>query len=301
VLSANYALRPAHLELWSYISSKLLFYPYLIPLSSRERLGGGYLYNYEGKQQLLNDLKVAFNMYQPRTYRHWIKDKDLVSFSVTVKETDLYIRARRNLETEALRAVVKCRTPLEEYIKSNPLFLCSLEPYPVQGDSPAIVRDMAQAARTVGVGPMAAVAGAVAEAVGKELLAHTPEVIVENGGDIFMKVSRTSLIGIYANDSPLTGKIALEIKPGETPLGICTSSGTVGHSLSFGTADAVIILSPSTALADAAATAIGNSVKTAEDITAAIEKAQIIDGLAGVVIIKDDNMGMWGKVKLVSL
>lgn len=240
-------------------------------------------------------------MYEPRTYRHWIKDSDLVSFCVTVKETDLQIRAQRNLTVKASKAVAKYRTPLEEYIESHPLFLSSLEPYAVGEDAPTIVRDMAQAAGVVGVGPMAAVAGAVAEAVGKDLLAYAPEIIVENGGDIFMKISKTKLVGIYADKSPLTGKIALEIRSEETPLGICTSSGTVGHSLSFGTADAVIVLSRSAALADAAATAIGNSIKTAEDITTAIEQAQIIDGLAGVVIIKDDKMGLWGKVRIVSL
>jgi ApbE superfamily uncharacterized protein (UPF0280 family) len=240
-------------------------------------------------------------MYQPRTYRCWIKDDDLVSFNVTVKETDLYIRAASNLEAEALEAVIKHRTPLEDYIKSRPLFLHSLEPCSVEEDAPAIVGVMAQAAQIVGVGPMAAVAGAIAEAVGKDLLVCTPEVVVENGGDIFMKISRTRLIGVYAGGSSFTGKIALEISPEGTPLGVCTSSGTVGHSLSFGVADAVIVLSRSTALADAAATAIGNRVKTTEDIDVAIEQAQAIEGLAGVIVIKDDKIGMWGSVKLVAV
>jgi len=240
-------------------------------------------------------------MYQPRTYRRWIKDDDLVSFDVVVKETDLYIRAARNLEDEAIEAVIKHRAPLEEYIKSHPLFLHSLEPCSVEEDAPAVVRDMAQAAQIAGVGPMASVAGVIAEAVGKDLLAYTPEVIVENGGDIFIRILRPRLIGVYAGESPFTGKIALEINPGETPLGICTSSGTVGHSLSLGVADAVIVLSRSTALADAAATAIGNRVRTADDIDVAIEQAQVIDGLAGIIVIKDDRMGMWGSVKLVSV
>ncbi len=240
-------------------------------------------------------------MYEPRTYRHWVKDEDLVSFNVTVKETDLCIRAVCNLEMEALEAVIKYRTPLEEYIKGHPLFLHSLEPCPVEEDAPVIVRDMAQAAEKVGVGPMAAVAGAIAEAVGRDLLAHAPEVIVENGGDIFVRLSKTRLVGVYAGESPLTGKIALEIEPEDTPLGVCTSSGTVGHSLSFGGADAVIVISYWTALADAAATAIGNIVKSADDIATAIEQAQVIDGLTGVVVIKDDKMGVWGKVKLVPL
>lgn len=240
-------------------------------------------------------------MYHPRTYRHWIKDTDLVSFEVVVRETDLQIRAQRNLKAEALESVARHRTPLEEYIKSHPLFLASLEPLSVEEDAPYIVRAMAQAARVAGVGPMAAVAGAIAEVVGRDLLAHTPEVIVENGGDIFMKVLKTRLIGVYAGNSPLTGKIALEIRPEETPLGICTSSGSVGPSLSLGVADAVIVLSPSAALADAAATAVGNMVSSMEDIAQAIERAQTIEGLAGVVIIKDERIGLWGEVKVTSL
>jgi ApbE superfamily uncharacterized protein (UPF0280 family) len=240
-------------------------------------------------------------MYQPRTYRCWIKDDDLVSFNATIKETDLYIRAESNLEAEALKSVIKHRTSLEEYIKRHPFFLQSLEPCSVEEDAPAIVEVMVRAAQIAGVGPMAAVAGAIAEAVGKDLLVCTPEIVVENGGDIFTKVSKTRLIGIYAGVSSFTGKIALEISPEETPLGVCTSSGTVGHSLSLGAADAVIVLSRSTALADAAATAIGNRVKSAGDIDVAIGQAQAIDGLDGVVIIKDDKMGMWGNVKLVSV
>jgi len=240
-------------------------------------------------------------MYQPRTYRRWIKDDGLVAFGVTVRESDLYIRASSNLEAEATSAIIKYRKPLEEYINSYPLFLHSLEPYAVENDAPDIVRDMARAAGIAGVGPMAAVAGAIAEAVGRDLLAYSTEVIVENGGDIFMKLSQTRLVGVYAGESPFTGKIALEINPAETPLGVCTSSGTVGHSLSLGAADAVIVLSHSTALADAAATAIGNKVITAENIEAAMEQAQVVVGLVGVVIIKGDRIGIWGNVKLVPL
>lgn len=240
-------------------------------------------------------------MYQPRTYRCWIKDDDLVSFNVTIRETDLYIRALCNLQAEALEVVLRHRTPLEEYIENHPFFCHTLEPCRVAEDAPDVVKNMAQAAQASGVGPMAAVAGAIAEAVGNDLLAYSPEVIVENGGDIFMKTSRSRLVGIYAGVSPVSGKIALEVNPEETPLGICTSSGTVGHSLSFGTADAVVALSSSAALADAAATAIGNCVKSLDDIALAVERARNIEGLDGVIVIKGDRVGVWGKLKLVPL
>jgi ApbE superfamily uncharacterized protein (UPF0280 family) len=239
-------------------------------------------------------------MYQPRVYRHWINVSDLVSFSVVDRETDLHISAQQNLENEALTAIRNCRAPLEDYILSHSHFLSSLEPCLVENYAPSIVKDMAEAARLTGVGPMAAVAGAIAQAVGNSLMAYTKEIIVENGGDIFMKLLTTRYIGIYAGDSQLSGKIALEIEPDETPLGVCTSSGTVGHSLSFGTANAVVILSPSTTLADATATAIGNKVNTVEDITLAIEAARAIEGVTGVLVIKGDKMGLWGRVKIAT-
>jgi hypothetical protein len=240
-------------------------------------------------------------MYEPRIYRHWIKDADLVSFNVVVKQTNLYIRARRNLKNKALKSVLKHRTPLEKYIECHPLFLTTLEPYQSEAYAPTIVKEMCQASQIAGVGPMAAVAGAIAQAVGRDLLAFSPEVIVENGGDIFLKTSQKRIIGIYAGQSPFTGKMALEIKPEETPLGICTSSATIGHSLSLGNADAVIALSKSTPLADAIATAIGNIVKDADDIPTAIKRAQNIQGLYGIVIIKGDKIGAWGKVRILSL
>lgn len=237
-------------------------------------------------------------MEQPRSYRHWIKDGDLVSFHVMVKETDLYLRAQRSLKEEALKAILEYRISLEEYIERHPNFLTALEPLPVAEDAPQMVRGMAEAAQGAGVGPMAAVAGAIAERVGRKLMALSPEVIVENGGDIFLNILSRRTVGVYAGDSPFTGEIALEIEPEETPLGICTSSGTVGPSLSLGRADAVIVLSPSAALADAAATATGNLIREAGDIPKGIAFAQGIAGLRGIVIIKGDRIGVWGRVKL---
>jgi hypothetical protein len=236
--------------------------------------------------------------FQPKTYRHWIESKDLIAFNVTEKETDLYIRATSNLQRKAQRLVLKYRQQLERYIEKNPDFQTSLEPITVSKNAPAIVKVMAEAGKKAGVGPMAAVAGVIAESVGKELLGFSPEIIVENGGDIFLKVLKKRAVGIYAGDSPLTGKIGLEIKPRDTPLGICTSSGTVGHSLSRGKADAVVALAASAALADAAATAIGNKVGQVSDIDKALGFGRGIGGLRGVVIIIGGRVGVWGEIKL---
>jgi ApbE superfamily uncharacterized protein (UPF0280 family) len=237
-------------------------------------------------------------MSEPRTYRHWVKGKDLVSFNVSVRETDLHIRASTNLRRRAVRLVLKYRDMLEGYIERYPLFLTSLQPVTTSEDAPQIVQAMSGAADEVGVGPMASVAGAIAEFVGSELLAFSPEIIVENGGDIYLKSLEERVVGVYAGESSLTGRIGLVVRAEDTPLGICTSSGTVGHSLSYGQADAVIVLAKSATLADAAATAIGNLIVGADDIPKGIDFAKGINGLSGVLIIKDDNLGLWGKVKL---
>jgi len=160
---------------------------------------------------------------------------------------------------------------------------------------------MLQAAMLAQVGPMAAVAGAIAEKVGVDLLTHTQQIVVENGGDIFLKVSKDLTIGIYAGNSPLSDKIGLKILLSHTPLGVCTSSGTVGHSLSFGKSDAVTVIAQSTPLADAAATAIGNLVKEKRDIEKGLELAKFIKGIHGALIIVNDQFGAWGNIEIVSI
>ncbi|MGZ3535016.1 MAG: UPF0280 family protein [Thermodesulfobacteriota bacterium] len=141
----------------------------------------------------------------------------------------------------------------------------------------------------------------MAEIVSRDLLKLSKEVIVENGGDIYMATSKERTIGIYAGNSPLSLKIGVVISPEESPLGICTSSGTVGPSLSFGRANAVCLLSKSAALADAAATAVGNIVKEKKDIELGLEKGREIKGILGALIIVEEKMGVWGNIKLTQL
>jgi uncharacterized protein len=240
-------------------------------------------------------------MYQPRTYRDWGSGRRLVSYDVTLAETDLRVSTRRNLAGKARQAVRRHRAVIEQHIARRPAFLTSLTPLPVPRDAPDLIRTMYRAGKACGVGPMAAVAGAIAEAVGRDLLISSPEVIVENGGDIFLASELARTVAIYAGDSPFSGKIGILLQPEETPLGVCTSSGTVGHSLSFGQADAVVVLAPDTALADAAATAIGNQVTDRARIEHGLTLAQSIKGLTGVVIVAGDGLGVWGRVELVEL
>lgn len=245
-------------------------------------------------------------MHFVRTYRTLHHQDDLVHFQVAVKETDLDIGVRREQYTPELAAwcenlIKQCRRPLEEYIKRDRKFVNSLSPYTPMPDAPLIARIMAEAGSAAGVGPMAAVAGTVAEEIGKKIARRSRDVIVENGGDIYLKSNRVRRIGIYAGQSVLSNRLAVEIRPEQTPLGICTSSGTVGHSLSFGSADAVVILSPSTPLADAAATAAGNFVRDEGDIEKAVNLAYNIPGITGVLIIKGDKLAVRGRLKLIRM
>jgi ApbE superfamily uncharacterized protein (UPF0280 family) len=237
--------------------------------------------------------------YRERRYRFSLRHERLVAFQVAVKETDLFILADSCLATLAERVIYEVRGPLEGYIADHPAFLRALVPLPEDPLAPPIVREMLAAGRTCGVGPMAAVAGAIAEAVGRALLEDSQEVVVENGGDCFLRVASPFQMGIFAGSSALSEKLALRIRPEQTPLGVCTSSGTVGPSLSFGRADAVTVVSPSAAVADAAATGIGNRVKNRGDINRALAVAPEIEGVRGVVIIMGDRVGAWGEVELV--
>ncbi len=238
-------------------------------------------------------------MYEERTYRNLVKTDDLVKFEVIVKETDLLVRADRDLSRETRESVLRYRHQLETYIEANPEFQESLSPVKDDPHVPGIVREMLRTSRLADVGPMAAVAGAIAESVARDLLRLSREVIIENGGDIYLVTSKERTVGIYAGASPFSHKLGILIEPEETPLGVCTSSGTVGPSLSFGKADAVCILSKSAALADAAATAVGNVVREKKDIESGLERGKGIEGVLGTVIIVGEKVGVWGNVRLV--
>ena len=237
-------------------------------------------------------------MHEKRFYRNYIKIDEFINFTVVDKESDLHISAKSNLEKECKKYLEKYRDDIRDYGDKHTNFYESLVPIKVT-DEVEIVKNMAMASAKVNVGPMASVAGAISQYVGLDLLRHVDEIIVENGGDIFIKTNKKRKILIYAGDSPFSEKIALSISAEDTPLGICTSAGTIGHSFSFGNADAVVVLSKDTLLADATATAIGNIIKSKDDISKGIEFGKNIEGIEGVLIIIKDSMGAWGKIELV--
>ncbi|MBW1671487.1 MAG: UPF0280 family protein [Deltaproteobacteria bacterium] len=241
-------------------------------------------------------------MGEKRRYRSFIARNGLTGFQVRHQETDLHIQSDRNLENEASTWVIEVRLSIEGYARSHPGFLESYIPLPDDPFAPAVVRDMLESSAAAGVGPMAAVAGAIAQHVGKRCVEFTSgEVIVENGGDIFLWVLEPIISAIWAGSSPLSGRIGIAVAPSQMSLGICTSSGTVGHSRSLGKADAVTIVSQSVSLADATATSMGNMIRTERDINPGLNALKKIPGILGGVIIKGTKLGIWGQIELVPL
>ncbi len=238
-------------------------------------------------------------MGEPRLYRERAGNRHLAGYRVCVKETDLWVQTETRLEAEVREAVMRHRACIESYIDDLPQFFSAMAPVGFSGPAPGIVRDMLAAARAANVGPMAAVAGAMAGQVGEELLGRSREVLVENGGDIFVKLGAPFTLAVDAGASPLSYKIGLRLDASVRPLGVCTSSGTIGHSLSFGRADAVCVASDSCALADAAATAIANQVQAPEDIDAAIAFGREIAGVSAIAVIVGDRLGVWGNTAIV--
>ena len=239
--------------------------------------------------------------YRERKYRERVEAKGLESFHVAVKETDLWVSAEGMLIKETEDRVFEYRAQLENYIRNHPEFARTLHPYPEDPFAPPMVKEMIRCTRDIGVGPMASVAGAISQFVAQGLLEMTGQVIVENGGDIYLTVKRPVTVSVFAGESPLSEKIGLQIPVRQMPLGVCASSGTVGHSLSTGTADAVCLISPSAVLADGAATALCNRVKGKTDLEKVPEWAGQIADIEGGIAILGDRMVTWGDVELVAV
>jgi len=240
--------------------------------------------------------------YRQRFYQR-LSQSGLVSSRVRMMETDLHILAPERVEDDALALVAELRAELEQYINTHAEFLHSLVPLAQDSGAPEHVRTMLAAALQAGVGPMAAVAGTVAEAVGQGLKRNRQaEVIVENGGDIYVHRQKTCTISIYAGESPLSGRVGIRLRPEQMPCGVCTSSASIGHSLSFGASDAAVVVARSTAFADALATRLGNEVRQGGDgLNRALQVVQEMEDVTGAVLIAGDKLGVWGDVELVQV
>ena len=241
----------------------------------------------------------SVNNYRERFYRRWQNPEGLVSFSVQYRETDLMVYAKRDLADETMSLVKKYRSQVEETIAKNPDFRTSLSPIELKTPH-GMIDEMLDKSRLAGIGPMAGIAGALAEFVGRELLELTEEIIIENGGDIFIRSLKDRTVLVYAGEhSPFRDKVRLLLKGQEAPFGVCASSRTIGHSKSFGNTDAVAVIASSAITADVFATAIGNRVKSPDDLERVIEYVQSFSEVSGVLIMIGDRMAVTGKIQLV--
>ena len=224
------------------------------------------------------------------------------AFNVVVEESDLRIVAVRDLSLEVGPYLGEIRGALKNYILFHPDFATSLVPLPSDPDAPPLVREMIEAAKVCQVGPMAAVAGAIAQAVADHFAPFSPDILVENGGDLCMHSTRERLVALLAE--PVQGaRLALRLSPGEFPMSLCGSSATIGHSLSFGAADLVTVKARSGALADAAATTLGNLAKSADHLPLVLERARELApaGVLGVFAQVGGKIGVWGDIELAAL
>lgn len=235
--------------------------------------------------------------YEERYYREFVDENDLVNTNLVELESDLQIYTRQCLSEKHRSLLRRIRGDISDYIKKHPEFIKSLIPIDVLPGDPEIVRHMKVASKAAGVGPMAAIAGAVNQYFASAV--EEDEIIIENGGDLYIRSQRPRKVLIHAGESVLSDRFSLIIEDNEEGVGICTSSGKYGHSLSFGKSDAVVVVSKDTLLADSAATSLGNLVHSTEDIQKAIEFGRTIEGIDGIVIICDDAMGAWGSMKIV--
>jgi uncharacterized protein len=227
------------------------------------------------------------------------------SFEVNYLETDLWIGVNPEAYSDKLvnfayDFIVFLRTELDEYILKYPEFKTSLVPLKKNEKAPEIIQNMYDSSKKAEVGPMAAVAGAFSEFLGRELenKFHVREIIIENGGDIYLNIKDPITVSVYAGESPLSEKVGLEIPAEHTPCGICTSSGTVGHSFSFGKADAVMIACKNTADSDAFATSFCNKVKQKDDISTVLNEIKQCADILSALIICKDKIGASGQFKL---
>lgn len=246
--------------------------------------------------------KNLFGDFQPRTYRAQFNTQRFTGFVVSHLETDLWIGVnpesfQEKMKKVALEKMVGLRKTFDDYIQSEPFFKKSLKPFQPKVEAPSEAKEMAVAAEKAGIGPMSAIAGLFAREVGETLLQKfsVTELIIENGGDIYVLLQNELVLSVFAGESILSERIGLVIPAESRKLGICTSAGTVGPSISYGKADAVVVVCEDILMADAFATALGNKVKAPESVEKVIKQAENFPDIQSLLIICEDKIGVKGE------
>ncbi len=194
------------------------------------------------------------------------------------------------------KALLGVRSIIETFIDQYPEFENTHLPWTPPKEAPEIIQKMCEASRLLNVGPMAAIAGTLAEVCLLAILnAGSREAIVDNGGDIALFIRKTALIGIYSGARDFEN-LAFQIPKTQRPLGICTSSGKIGHSFSYGKTNAAIVFSENIPLADCAATALGNLVQISSDLDTCFNDFEPIPQITGAAAIFNERIGLYGKL-----
>jgi len=234
-----------------------------------------------------------------KSYRSAIKQRNNFSWHISYKNSDVYISSDRDIKCKIAPHLKEIYSKIEMCIKKDPVFLRALSPVPIKPFYPAEIKEMCRVSEKFNVGPMAAVAGAVNDYIAGHLSGYCGELVIENGGDIFLKSGRDLIINLYIRNPYFEDRLNIKIAGSDTPCGICSSSGTFGHSLSLGKCDLATVISKSSTIADAAATAAANRVKSEEDILPAIDYFKNFNDILGVLLVKGKKIGMWGKFRLL--
>ncbi|RQD79579.1 UPF0280 family protein [Desulfonatronospira sp. MSAO_Bac3] len=224
------------------------------------------------------------------------------SFQVVLEQSDLYITSAQDLSAPALDRLQLVRGRILAYSQFNPDFLTSLSPLPVDNQAPDIVQEMARAGGLFQVGPMAAVAGAIAQDIADFLAVRSPEIIIENGGDIYLYSKRTRTIGLLPHPDR-SMSLGLVIPETGFPCAVCSSSATVGHSLSLGHGDLVTVKAKNGAVADAAATALCNLIRDRKSLSGLRKTADKFLGthISGVLAQMGEDMMVVGDMELAAI
>jgi len=249
--------------------------------------------------------KLLQQKFKKRTYRNQFNIARFTGFEVKHAETDLWIGIdpesyKPEMKEVAADKIKDLRQKLDDYIQTEPFFKKSLKPFQPGEKAPPEAIEMAEAAKKAGIGPMSTVAGLFAREIGNEIIQNfSPrELVIENGGDIYAMLNKELVLSVFAGDSPLSERIGLKITSENSTLGICTSAGTVGPSLSYGKADAVVVIAENVLIADAFATAFGNKIKSPDDVEKIINQAEKYPEILSLLIICEDKIGVRGDYEI---
>ena len=232
-------------------------------------------------------------------YRNKISCRQKYNWRILYKYSDILISCDKDVNLKLKKLIEEIYVILESHIRENPFFQKSLSPLKSKPGYPPIIKKMYEKTALFNVGPMAAVAGAVCDFLALGLNKYCRCLVIENGGDVFLKSDKDIDVGVYLKNKYFTDKIFLRIKTGDMPCGLCSSSGSFGHSLSLGKSDLVTVMAGSTISADGAATSVANNINSFKDISKTINYYKTTKDIKGILIVKDDKLGVWGKVELI--